>query len=175
MPCFSCFFFFFFLHSPDLALSTQYGNVGTFIHVQWILRWIHIFFSSNLINMHLCIASLSVTAHLECIRSIVQQNRPDSQRRERNMRFWTGIGVCVCACVHLRESCVSTPCRNPVPPLLRVSVVMSADCRLLWCLHLSSIWPTLGIWPGLIVLMVTPASCPQEGRPNSGPDIMKEM
>lgn len=61
-----------------------------------------------------------------------------------------------------------------------VTLVMSADCRLLWCLCLLCIWPTLGIWPGLIVLMVTPASRPQVGagaqqwsRHNEG-DVIKQ-
>ncbi len=141
----------------------------------------------NLINMHLCIASLSVTAQLQYIHSIVQQQVPYWQRRDWMAALvwdfklrapaYMCVCVCVCVCVRMYMSmcCVSTPHRNSVPPPLCVIVVMSADCRLLWCLHLSSIWPMLGIWPGLIVLMVTPASCPREGRPNSSPDIMKEM
>ena len=86
--------------------------------------------------------------------------------------------VCVCACarlLYMSLSCVSTPRRNSVPPPLCVIAVMRADCRLLWCFHLSSLWPTLGIWPGLIVLMVdTGISSSGWGGPIVVRGIMKE-
>lgn len=78
---------------------------------------------------------------------------------------------CVPACVFLLPLHTHTH----LPSLLHVAVVTSADCWLLWCLHLSSIRPMLGIWPGLIVLTVTPASCRRPGRPDGGLHAMKEM
>lgn len=71
-------------------------------------------------------------------------------------RFWEQVG------------CFFLPHWNPGPLLLCVNVVMSADCRLLWCLHLSSMWPMQCVWPGLIVLMVTPASSAQGGGSPTG-------
>ncbi len=50
---------------------------------------------------------------------------------------------------------------------LYVIIMISADCWLLWCLHLSSIQPMLCVWAVLIVLMLTP---PSSCLPNGGED-----
>ena len=138
-----------------------------------------------LINIHLCITPCSETAHLHSISAISSSAcaSADLQRREWTAATYEILNweqspyACVgwCVCNYVSVSCVSAPHRTSEPPPLCVIAVMSADCRLLWCLHLSSIWPMLVIWPGLIVLMVTPASCPRVGRPSSSPGIMKEM
>lgn len=136
------------------------------------------------INIHLCIAFLSGTAHLHSISARSSSVCTSANLHQRgwgeenewlpvceilNCRAIT-VDVGACAFAPSRACLVSTPHSNSVPPPPCVIAVMSADCGLLWCLCLSSIWPMLGIWPGLIVLMVTPASCPQVGRPNCSPE-----
>lgn len=117
-----------------------------------------------------------ICTFIQCLRSIQVYKKNKNKMNCYPCRRFSNESIRVCVCVPTSTCLVFLPPhRNSVPPPLCVIVLMSADCRLLWCLHLSSIWPMLSIWPGLIVLMVTPASCPQVGRPNSGPDIMKEM
>lgn len=60
---------------------------------------------------------------------------------------------------------------------LYVIIMISADCWLLWCLHLSSIQPMLCVWAVLIVLMLTPPPNGGEARTHkrrgrTTPDIM---